>query len=128
MIRPRRRNHSVVLALWANAILLGGILFVLLGRERTPAFAAPAFGAEQAPIAGGGGHLRHARPTSQNLWGCYLIDIDRQTLMVYEYQPGTHQLRLVAGRGFKFDRDLTNFGTLPAPDEVKQMVRSGQER
>jgi hypothetical protein len=126
MIRPRRRNSTVVFALWANAILLGGILLILLERGRTSAFAALAFGAEQAPIAGGAGIFVMPGQLASNVWGCYLMDVDRQTLMAYEYQPGTHTLRLCAGRGFKFDRELTNFGTVPAPDEVRQMVEQAK--
>jgi hypothetical protein len=50
------------------------------------------------------------------------MDVDRQTLMVYEYEPGTHQLRFVAGRGIKYDRDVTNFGTHPSSEEIRDWV------
>ena len=126
MIRPRRRNRSLLIALWANAILLCAVLVVLIGRERAPLFGSPAFAAEQAPIAGGAGIYVMPSQLASNVWGCYLIDVDRQTLMAYEYQPGTHQLRLVAGRGFKFDRELTNFSTTPDPDDIRKMVEQAR--
>jgi hypothetical protein len=122
MIRPRRRRNSVAYALWANAILLGGILIMLVARGgHGPSFTAPAF-AEQPPIAGGGGLFVMPGQLGQLTWGCYLMDVDRQTLMVYEYEPGTHKLRMVAGRSIKYDRDVTNLGTYPSPDEIRDWV------
>lgn len=122
MIRPRRLSNSVAYALWANAILLGGILIALFARGGSgPSFTAPAF-AEPPPIAGGGGLFVMPGQLGQLTWGCYLMDVDRQTLMVYEYEPGTHQLRFVAGRGIKYDRDVTNFGTHPSSEEIRDWV------
>ena len=90
--------------------------------SRSSGMNVPAAMAEQAPIAGGGGVFVMPGQLAPNQWGCYLMDIDRQTLVVYEYQPGEHKLRFVAGRSFKYDRDMTNFGTTPSPEEIHELV------
>jgi hypothetical protein len=58
-----------------------------------------------------------------NAWGCYIMDVDQQTLSAYEYFPSEHQLRLVASRDIRFDRRLKNFNTdNPTPREVERML------
>lgn len=122
MRRPRRRN-PIAIALWANAVLLFAILIAVITRGRGSMLASPALAADQQPpIAGGAGVFVMPGQLAPNVWGCYLIDVDRQTLMVYEYMLGTHQLKLCAARGFRYDRDVTNFGTIPPPDEVQKWV------
>ena len=61
-------------------------------------------------------------------FGCYLMDIDAQTLCAYQYLPPDKKLRLVAARNFRWDRRLGNFNTeQPTPAEVKAMVEQEQE-
>jgi hypothetical protein len=120
MLRWHRRNRSISIALWANAILLGGILISML--SRTSGINLPAAMAEQAPIAGGAGVFVMPGQLADRSWGCYLLDVDRQTLAVYEYFPGEHRLHFMAGRSFKYDRDMTNFGTTPSPEEIHELV------
>jgi hypothetical protein len=59
---------------------------------------------------------------SPNTWGCYVMDVDTQTLVAYQFLPGEKQLRLIAARNFRFDRRLGNFNTTPPPLEVKELV------
>lgn len=57
-----------------------------------------------------------------NIWGCYVMDVDRQTLCAYEYVPGRKQLLLVASRFIGHDRQLLEYNTSPSPEEVKRLV------
>ena len=66
-------------------------------------------GAGAGPIAGGGGIYIMPCQLHPSVWGCYLIDIDRQTLAVYEYQAGGKNLALVAARYFRYDLSLRRF-------------------
>lgn len=118
MKRPRQ-NRSLQIALWANAVLLAAILFSLLNRH----FAPSAAYAQQPPIAGGAGVFVMPAQTSPQTWGAYLLDVDSQTLCVYQFYPGEKQLRLVAARDYKYDRKLKNFNSPnPSPTEVRALV------
>jgi hypothetical protein len=99
-----------------------------------------AFGADEQsriplapqPIAGGGGLFLMPAQFAVNQWGCYIMDIDRQTICAYQYYPAEHNLRLVAARNFTYDRMLKNFntGSNPgemAPSEVRKIVEKEQQ-
>jgi len=118
------RRSAIAAALWANAILLALILVVLVTRGGGGGGLLPAAVAQQVQpaIAGGAGLFVAPAQFSQNLWGCYVMDVDRQTLCAYQYLPGERQLRLVAARGFRHDHKLTNFNTTPDPADVEQLV------
>ena len=126
MKRARRQNPLIV-ALWANAILLGGILIAMLARSGNASFAATALGQNQAPIAGGAGVFVMPCQLATNQWGCYLMDIDAKTLVVYQYEPGIRQLRYVAARYFEHDRKLHDMSTSPPTEEVRQMVEKAKQ-
>src|SRR3954468_20023695 len=125
MRRPRRHN-PVAVALWANAILVGAILVTMITRANSPSLLPMAFGADEAskmplapqPIAGGGGLFLMPAQFAVNQWGCYIMDVDRQTLCAYLYMPVEHNLRLMAARNFTFDRQLKNFNTGSNPGEM----------
>jgi hypothetical protein len=116
-----RPKNPVVLALWANAILLGGILAVLLARGG-PSLLPAAMAQYQPPIAGGAGVFVMPGQLSREIWGCYLLDVDRQTLVAYEYQPGIHQLKFAAARTYKYDRELHDVNTSPPTEEIRRLV------
>ncbi len=127
------QNRWLTAGLWLNAVLLGWIGFTLASRsggitanipELMPmAMAQPA----QGPIAGGAGLFLMPAQFSSNTWGCYVMDVDSQTLCAYQFLPGDKQLRLIAARNFRFDRRLGNYNTLPAPLDVKDLVeKEGQ--
>src|ERR1700689_1839243 len=96
-------NHSprspVVYALYVNAPLLLAILAVLLSRGQSgissPAIAQPV---PEQPIAGGNGIFVMPCQLHAEVWGCYLIDTQRQSLCVYEYRAGEKALVLSAAR------------------------------
>ena len=121
---PRRRYTPLVWALYLNAGLLAAVLLALVSRGAglgSTALAAPPPGSQ--PIAGGNGLFLMPGQLYQNTWGCYVMDVERQTLCAYEYMPGSKQLRLVAARYFAHDRQLQNYNTSPAPDEIERLVQ-----
>src|SRR4051812_8443970 len=97
MERARPNSRAVFYALCANAVLLLAILIVLLTRGGASpfpdslAFAAAAPGAAAAqPIAGGpGGIYIMPGQMQKERWGCFVVDVNRETLIAYEYFPGT---------------------------------------
>jgi len=123
-----RRNRSLVIALYINAALLLCILVALLahGNAGTAFAAIPS----PQPIAGGANLYLMPAQFSANKWGCYVLDIDAQTLLAYYYSPkndGT-DLQLVAARKITYDRRLTNFNsTDPSWMEVKKWVEQAAE-
>jgi len=112
----------VLVALYVNAAVLGVIALILLYRPGVPSMLPAAMAQNQAPIAGGAGVFVMPAQLSQNTWGCYLLDVDAQTLAAYQFFPGEKMLRLSAARNFRFDRRLGNFNTLPSPNEVADLV------
>ncbi len=126
-MKRHRRHRPLLIALYLNAGLLACILVVMVMRNGSPSLL-PQVMAEQAPIAGGGGVYLMPGQLSPNVWGVYMMDIDSQTLQVYQYTPGDNLLKLKAARSFKYDRRLQNFNSgSPTPDEVKQLVEREQE-
>jgi hypothetical protein len=137
--RRSRQSNGITVALWTNAILLAGILIALLNRSGWSTLPA-AFGADEQgriplapqPIAGGGGLFLMPAQFAVNQWGCYIMDVDRQTLCAYQYLPAERQLRLVAARNFVYDRQLKNFNTGTgngemSPGEVRKIVEKEQQ-
>ena len=123
MLEHARRN-PLAFALYLNAALLACILVALLARESSPTLLAPAMGQEHQPvIAGGAGLFVVPAQFSTNTWGCYLMDVDGQTLVAYQYLPGEKKLRLMAARNFRYDRQLGQYNTdSPSPAEVKELL------
>lgn len=120
-LRRRHRQSPLVVALYLNAALLACVLTALLSRDsRSAAMAADP--AVPQPIAGGNGLYLMPGQFATNLWGCYVMDVNRQTLSAYEYIPGRRQLQLVASRYFANDVQLRAFNTVPDPEEVKRLV------
>lgn len=116
------QRNAVVYALFVNAALLLAILVALLMRE-SPSLLPGAFAQNQPPIAGGAGVFVMPCQLSLNTWGCYLLDVDAQTLAVYQYQE--KQLKFLAARNVRWDRRLTNYNTTPSPREVQELVEKG---
>ncbi len=120
------RNRSIVIALYLNGGLLACILVAMLARGSSPVLTAPAM-ADQGQIGGGGVYLMPGQ-IAPNVFGVYMLDIDAQTLMVYQYAPGERQLSLKAARSYRYDRRLQNFNTgSPTPAEVKELLDREQQ-
>jgi len=121
MSRPKFSSTAV--ALYVVAALLAANLIVTLARPDSPAILPAAFAQNrQGPIAGGGGLFVMPAQLSGNTWGAYLMDIDKGTLCVYQFFPGSRQLQFVASRKFTNDTKLENFNTTPTPNEVSDLV------
>jgi len=120
--RRRRRQTPLVVALYLNAGLLACVLTALLARNgsSSAAFAALPDGAQ--PVAGGNGLYLMPGQFAVNIWGCYVMDVERQTLCAYEYIPGRKQLQLVASRYFGHDRRLRSYNTSPDPEEIERLA------
>jgi hypothetical protein len=117
-----RNKNAVVIALYANAAILIGILAILLSRGNPPGPSA-AWGQAQPGIAGGQGVFVMPAQFSGNTWGCYLLDTRAQTLCAYQYTPGDRQLHFIAARDFRYDRQLGDYNTAPSPRDVADLVR-----
>jgi hypothetical protein len=121
-MHPKRRVNPTAIALYVVAgLLLANLIAILAGRDSLSVLPA-AWAQRQAPIAGGAGLFVMPAQLSGNTWGCYLMDVDRGTLSVYQFLPGTKQLQFVAARSFTFDTRLANFNTTPSPAEVQDLV------
>jgi hypothetical protein len=133
MIPPPRRNNPLALALWANAILLAGILIAVLargnGNANWPSILPAAYAqpAGQAPIAGGAGVFVMPCQLADRQWGAYLMDVDAGTLVVYQYEPGVRQLRFVAARSYRNDTKLHDFSTSPSTEEIRKQIEKEKQ-
>jgi hypothetical protein len=122
-LMPLPKLSSTAVALYVVAALLAANLIATLARSDSPAILPAAFAQNrQGPIAGGGGLFVMPAQLSGNTWGAYLMDVDKGTLCVYQFFPGTRQLLLVASRKFTNDTRLENFNTSPTPGEVADLV------
>ena len=121
------RRHPLKFALYANAAAVALVGLALWSKNGTPSLLSAAL-AQQTPqpIAGGAGLFLMPGQLAQNAWGCYVMDVDRQTLMVYQYQPGERWLKLTAARDFTYDRRLRSFNTDPQPTDIKKMVEAAE--
>ena len=125
-------NHDrrIARALWINAGLLLAIFLALLAMNGSGrgdnVLAAQALTEPFPPIAGAAGLFVMPAQFSKDRWGCYLMDIDAQTLVSYEYAESDDKTRpelmLSSARNFRFDRRLKNFNTMPDPREVARML------
>lgn len=125
---PDRMTRWMAFALVANAaaVLVMSAVVLLRDDARGPGLPSllPAAWAQQPPIAGGAGVFIMPAQLSSNTWGVYLLDVDAQTLAVYQYLPGDRQLQLVAARTYRHDRRLQQFNTAaPSPREVEELLR-----
>lgn len=56
-------------------------------------------------------------------YGVYLLDTQRGTMAVYQYQASKRSLRLLAVRNYRFDTQLDEYNTEPSPNEIRQLVQ-----
>ena len=128
MIRPRRRrrrNNAIAYALWANAAVLSAILAVVAARDTSIKLTPAAFGQAQ-PLGGGGLYIMPAQ-ISSGIYGCFVMDIDQQTLCGYAMTGSPPELKLITARNFRYDRQLGAFNTAPPPSEVRAMLEKEKD-
>lgn len=54
--------------------------------------------------------------------GLFLVDLDNETILVYQYSSGKNRLRFSAARTFAYDRRLKDYSTSPSPEQIRRMV------
>jgi hypothetical protein len=125
LMNQPRVNKPILYALYANALGLLTIAAVMVSQDRTPGMISAAYGQQvPQPIAGGAGLFLMPAQFANNLWGCYIMDIDAQTLCAYQFVASDKTLRLIAARDFQYDRGLRNFNSpSPSPLEVAEMLK-----
>lgn len=126
MARQPGQINATAIGLFAVAALLLANLVATLGQRES--WLPAALAQRQAPIAGGAGMFVMPAQLSHNTWGCYLMDVDRGTLMVYQFLPGASKLQFVAARNFNNDRGMTNFNTSPSPQEIADLVERANQQ
>ena len=115
-------HRKLFLVLCGNAVLLGLILASMWTRGP----ATPAFGETMAAGSAIGITVVPAQ-FSSSTYGCYLLDADHQSLCVYTFHPGEHDLHLEAARDVEYDRRLKLFNTSPPPTEVQKLADRAAE-
>lgn len=116
-------SKALTYGLYLNAAALGLIALAMFTRNDGPTFLPAAYGQQAQPIAGGSGLYLMPGQLSSSTWGCYVMDVDAQTLMAYQFYPGDRKMRLMAARDISNDRRLTDFNTdEPSPKDVKSWV------
>jgi hypothetical protein len=59
---------------------------------------------------------------SSTTCGCYLLDAGHESLCVYTFLPGEHNLHLEAARDVQYDRQLKQYNTSPPPTQVQRLA------
>lgn len=133
MREARATRHPLAGALWANAAALLLIAAALVMRSHAQSEAItlpdllPAAYAQGGNIAGGAGLYLMPAQLSSNTWGVYVMDVDRQSLMVYHFDPAGKRLGFIAARELTHDRQLGNYNTFPDPLEIKSIADKERE-
>lgn len=106
----------------AVALLAAALFFRGQGDGGFPTLL-PAASAQVRPPGVGGSDL-YLMPgqLASSMWGVYVMDTDRQAILVYQYDAGGKQLRLLAARAFANDLQLSDFNTFPPPEEVRRIL------
>lgn len=133
MREARATRHPLAAALWANVAAMGLVALALVMRshgqpqEISLPDLLPAAYAQGGNIAGGAGLYLMPAQLSSNTWGVYVMDVDRQSLMVYHFDPAAKRLNFIAARELTHDRQLGNYNTFPDPLEIKSIADKERE-
>ena len=76
--------------------------------------------------AGGDRVLAVAGRLTSDTHGLFLVDLDNETILVYQYSSGKNRLRFSAARTFVYDRRLKDYSTSPSPEQIKRMVERAE--
>lgn len=114
-------------ARWLVVIFLAVIatcLLVELGFTSSAARGQIAGGVQQSAAGRDGGKrlFAVAGQVTKDTYGLYLVDLENDTICMYQYLPGTRRLRLMAARTFIYDCQLDEYNTEPLPREIKSLV------
>jgi len=107
-------GHTSRLWLFAAALaMVAAWLVVDVGFAVARATTDPAVGGKVLAVAG--------RLTSDTN-GLFLVDLDNETILVYQYSSDKNRLRFSAARTFAYDRRLEDYSTSPSPEQIRGMV------
>lgn len=110
-------------AKWSIVLLLGAIAVALLIEVVSSTSTARAQvrtgGAKKGVVVVAGNITPQTR-------GIYLVDLDNDTICVYEYASATKRLRFLAARRFTYDCQLDEYKTEPPPREMKEIVEGSK--
>ena len=127
-MRRRARQNRLTRVLWANAVAVALLAATLLWRSDSPGSSWLPSAQAQIPVSGGAGLYLMPAQLANNIWGVYLLDVDRQTLMTYRYDAGGGgDLRFLAARDVTNDRRIGAFNTSPDPLEIKGIADKEQQ-
>ena len=76
--------------------------------------------------AGGERVLAVAGRLTSDTHGLFLVDLDNETILVYQYSSGKNRLRFSAARTFTYDRRLEDYSTSPSPQQIRRMVERAE--
>lgn len=71
-------------------------------------------------IAGNGTLYLMPGQLLSNVWGCYVLDTENQTLCAYAYSGSLLQLK--CSRSIRHDHELEDYNTSPPPAEIRKLV------
>ena len=77
---------------------------------------------QQAPGSANGSIVAITGRIGRDTYGIYLVDLNNQTICVYEYLTSARTLKLLAARTFAYDVQLDEYNTEPSPRQIRQMV------
>jgi hypothetical protein len=97
-------------------------LLIEVGNGASAALAEPSVAASGT----GGDVIAVSAQITADSYGVYLLNPKRGTMAVYQFQPKTRTLRLMAVRNYGFDVQLDEYNTEPSPREIKQLVQQQQ--
>jgi len=121
--QPEQGGSHYHVTRWLAVAMLAVVAAALLAAVLTTSPTAVA----QAPgAAEDEGMLAVAGQISGETYGLYLIDRRSGVITMYEWQPTTRKLRLLAARNITFDLQLDEYNTEPSPSEIQSLVRLGQ--
>lgn len=107
--------------LWIIAILLAVAVTALIVRPDRSLIVQPANA--DASMLGARGIFAFTGQLDENSYGLFMMDVDSSNVWIYQYQPGSRRLQLVAARSFLFDRYLEDYqNDTPTPQQSKQML------
>ncbi len=78
--------------------------------------------AQSTVSAGAHGVFAFSGQVSKNAYGVFMVDVDAGTIWCYRFDQGGDKLKLVAGRDWRFDRKLENWGTEPPTNVIQQIL------
>ncbi len=117
------RHHAGPMWLIGASLAVIAVCMVLRLEERgNPVFAQP------MGQAGALGIFAFTGQLSPSTHGLFMVDVDTMTVWCYEILGDSKELRLVAGRTWRYDRYLENFNCAGfAPEVIENMVQEARD-